>query len=136
MFFRVMTLLAGLASGNASAMVFPLEVIEYIDNNKVVAFINEADINKSPAWQPQDGAPPLALNDALKLVNQHAKADMHLNDVSLTDIELKKIPQHEKHWHYLVEMNASANEKKQTYYFIGLMDGKIISGIREPQSIK
>lgn len=138
MLIRILPLLLILFSGKTLAIEFPLEVIEYLDNAKVVAFINEADIDKSLPWKPFGGAPPLTLERAIDLMQQHATADLKLKNVSLVEIELKQIPHHENYWHYLVKMRADADaaDKRRSYYFIILMNGKIISGIREPESIK
>lgn len=136
MFLRILPLMLILFSGKILAMEFPLEIIEYIDNSRVVAFINESDIDKSLPWTPFEGNPPLRLTDALGLIQKHATSDLNLKNATLNEIELRQIPQHKNYWHYLAKMQASSDDKMRTYYFIVLMNGKIISGIREPQSIK
>ena len=136
MLVRILPLLLILFSAKLQAMEFPLEVIEYIDNSRVVAFINESDIDKTLPWTPFTGAPPLSLNDALGLTQKYATTGLKLKNATLSEIELRQIPHHKNYWHYLVKMQASVDEKMRNYYFIVLMNGKIISGIREPQSIK
>jgi hypothetical protein len=56
--------------------------------------------------------------------------------MTLTGIELKKIPRHEKHWHYLVKTKSEVDDIVESHYFIVLMDGKVIAAIKEPESIK
>lgn len=136
MLVRMLPLVLMLFSCKIQAMEFPLEVIEYIDNSRVVAFINESDIDKTLPWTPFVGAPPLSLSDALGLIQQHTTSRLKLKNATLSEIELRQIPQHKDYWHYLVKMQASVDDKMRAYYFIVLMNGKIISGIREPQSIK
>ena len=136
MLLRLLPIMLILFTSKIQAMEFPIEVIEYIDNSRVVAFINESDIDKTLSWTPFTSAPPLSLNSALGLIQKYATSDLKLNNATLSEIELRQIPKHKNYWHYLVKMQASVDEKMRNYYFIVLMNGKIISGIREPQSIK
>jgi hypothetical protein len=125
-----------LSTASAHAYNFPIEVIEYIDQTRVVAFINEEDINKTLQWAPFQGPPPLTLADALEAVQEYIVANPELRYAVLTEIELKRIPQHERHWHYLVRMQSDGGGKPHAWFLIVLMDGKIIAGLREPEGIK
>ncbi len=136
MLSRTLPLLLILLSGNLSAYEFPVEIIEFFDNTKVVAFVNEGDIDKSRYWVPFEGPPPLAVVDALKAIREHIASDPEMTNASLTGIELKQIPHHEKYWHYLVKMRSHADDRLHSSYFIVFMDGKVIPGIREPETLK
>ena len=123
-------------SGNIQAYEFPIEIIEYIDNTRVVAFINENDIDKALAWHPVEGSPPLTVAEALKAVHEQIVSDPELENATLTGIELKQIPRHENHWHYLVKIKIQVDEVFKSHYFIVLMNGKIIPGLKEPETYK
>lgn len=125
-----------LLSSKIYAIEFPVEIIEYLDDVKVVAFINESDIDKSLRWNPAQGKVPLGIDDALKAIREHVAADPELKQASLTGIELKQIPHHSGYWHYMVKMKTRVNNRNQAHYFIVLMNGKVIPGIREPESVK
>ncbi|MGD2075153.1 MAG: hypothetical protein PVI91_15090 [Gammaproteobacteria bacterium] len=136
MFLRSLVLPFVLSTATAHAYDFPIEVIEYIDQTRVVAFIKEEDIDKTLQWAPFQGPPPLTLADALEAVQEYMVANPELRDAVPTEIELKRIPQHEKHWHYLVRMQSGGGGKPRAWFLIVLMDGNIIAGLREPEGIK
>lgn len=136
MLSRVLFLLFTLFSHTVYAYDAPIEIIEYMDNTKIIAFINEADINTTKAWQPADGAPPLTIHGALKAIEKQASAYPELQDCVLSEIKLKPIPHHEKYWHYIVKMTSVHNTKSQAHYVIVLMNGKVFPGLKEPQMLK
>jgi hypothetical protein len=137
MFLRLLPLVFLLLSANTYAYKFPTEIIEYIDNTKIVAFINENDIQKSLPWSPLEGTtPPLTMENALKAVQKYTTTDSSLTHAALQEIELKQIPKHEKQWHYLVKMKTQSDEKSQSHFLIVLMSGKVLPGLREPEVIK
>ena len=123
-----------LLSSQIKAVEYPVEIIEYIDNVRVVAFVNESDINKSPQWDPPS-APPLSMANALSAVQRHI-APAPINSDSLIGIELKPIPRHAHYWHYLVKNKVRGEEKSVSHYYVVLMDGKVIPAIKEPESVK
>jgi hypothetical protein len=133
---RMLAVLLILFSANLPAREFPIEIIESVDSSRVIAFIDEDDIDNSAHWVPFESAPPLAVADALKAIREHLAGDQAYANAGLTAIELKPIPQHEKHWHYLVKINTRTDDKTVFHYFIVLMDGKVIGGLREPQAVK
>jgi len=136
MLLRVLPLLLIIFSGNIQASEFPIEIIEYIDNTKVVAFINESDIDRKLPWLPFKGALPLTVVDALKAIQEYVASDPELMNATLTEIELKQIPRHKGYWHYMVKMKTQINNKSLPHYFIVLMNRKIIQGLREPETLK
>jgi hypothetical protein len=136
MLSRMLPLLLVLLSANVLARGFPVEVFEYIDNARVVVFVNEADIDKTLHWIPFEGALPLTLTDALNAIQQHVAANPELTNAVLSGVELKPVPHHEGYWNYLVRMKTFTDGKPVSHYFIVLMDGKIVSGIKEPETVK
>lgn len=136
MLLRILPLLFFLFSGNLQASQYPVEVVEFIDNIRVVAFINEADIDKTLSWIPFEGSPPVTVGGALGAIKGYVAADPEFAKMELTEIELKQIPHHQSYWHYLVRIKTTLEGKSRSHYFIVLMNGKVIQGIREPSSIK
>lgn len=136
MLSRMPPLLLALFSANVLAYEFPIEVFEYIDNTKVIAFVNEQDIDKTIHWTPFEGPLPMTLTDALKAIQKYITSDPELMDAVLSGVELKQVPHHEGCWHYLVRMKTYADGKPVSHYFIVLMDGKIVSGLKEPETVK
>jgi len=135
MYLRFLPILVLLFSAKLFAYEFPIEITEYIDDVKVDAYISKSDIDQELIWTPFDGAPPLSIAAALQAIQGYA-ANTDLADMTLTGIELKKIPRHEKHWHYLVKIKSEVDGIVESHYFIVLMDGKVIPAIKEPESIK
>lgn len=133
---RMLILLLVLFSTSVHALEFPIEIIEYFDQTRVVAFISEKDIDRTLDWSPFEGDPPLTIADTLRAVREYMAGETGLAKAELTEIELKRIPQHERHWHYLVKMKTQADDKPQFHFLIVLMDGKIIPGLREPEGYK
>ena len=130
-------LLLFLISFNVQANRFPVEIIEHIDDMKVVAFINETDIEKSMQWSPfSDLPPPVSINQVVAAVKKKITSDAKLSEATITEIELKSMPHHKKHWHYLVKLRANINGKADNVVFIVLMDGKVIRAMKEPEAIK
>lgn len=137
---RILTLLpllaAMLVGAKAQAVEFPIEIQEYMDDIRLVAFINQSDIDQTAQWKPAAGPPPLSIAEVLELLKQRAASNPKMKDAVLTEIELRQIPRYENYWHYVVKMRHQENGKPKPLYFVVLMNGKIIPGLREPESIK
>jgi len=120
-------------SSNAFAFQPKIEIFEQFDDIKMVSFISLKDINKSPKWKPGAGVPPLSVDGAIQAVKvfiKNPKASMEIKE-----IELRPVPRHEEHWHYLVKV---ANPKMKTRFdiYVVLMDKKVFPAIIEPQGYK
>lgn len=122
---------------NVFAAQFPLIIIEPFDEAKVVIYVSEADIEKSPAWKPADGTPPLTIDKLIADINRHNANDPRMAKAIIHAIELKPVLHHEKQdrWYYLVQMKTEG-EKPHRRYLAVLMNGEIISAISEPESFK
>ena len=136
MYKKLLPLLLLLFSGKVLAYEFPIEVTEYIDDVKIVAYIDKNEISKTSQWVPFEGQPPLSIYDALQAVQKFMIENAEFAETRLTGIELKRIPHYEKNWHYLVKVKYKVADKMQPHFFLVLMDGKVISALREPESIK
>jgi hypothetical protein len=136
MYRKLIPLLFLLFSGKLLAFEFPIEITEYIDDIKIIAYINERDINRESRWTPFDGPPPLSIYDALQAVQGDISSNAAITDTTLIGIELKQIPHHEMYWHYLVKVKFKLADKTQPHFFVVLMDGKVISALKRPESIK
>jgi len=136
MYKKLIPLLFLLFSGRALAYQFPIEVTEYIDDVKIVAYINQNDINEKSQWTPFESAPPLSIHEALQAVQKYLHSDADFTNATLTGIELKQIPHHKNYWHYLVKIKFTRGDMPKPHFFVVLMDGKVISALKEPESIK
>lgn len=136
MLVRLVPSLFLLLSGQVLAYEFPIEITEYVDEVRIAAYINRGDINENVQWIPFEGPPPLSIHEALTAVQKYLQSDSDMVNSSLVEIELRPIPHHENNWHYLVRIRYQTNDKVQPHFFLVLMDGKVISAIREPEAIK
>jgi hypothetical protein len=125
-----------LLATQARAVSFPLEVIEYIDDTKVVAFVSQNDIDAASTWDPMQSAAPLTVNGALAAVKEALGAyDVDTDAIRLASIELKEFPHQPGHWHYLVRLRNDQGKPHPRFYVV-LMSGKAIAATLEPQAYK
>ena len=136
MLFRYLALLVPLLVASTQAYAFSIELFEYVDGRKIVAFIDESDIDDSVQWHPFKESPPITIRKVTKSIHEYIASDKELKNAELTEIELRPIPRHEEHWHYVVKLKTEANDEVHYHYYVILMSGKIIPAIREPESIK
>lgn len=125
-----------LISSKLFAVEFPVEVSEYIDDVKIDAYINKHDINDKSKWTPFEAAPGLTIDAALAAVKKYIDTSTDFKNTSLVGIELKPIPHHEAYWHYLVKTKSVVDNETKAHFFVVLLDGKVVSAIQEPDSIK
>jgi len=136
MTLRWTALLLFLLAMNARAYELPIEIFEYVDNTKVVAFIHESDLGEATRWHPFKEAPPLAVKDVATAVDSYIKVTDTLKGAILEEIVLRKMPRHEGQWHYMVKLKTEKDDVTRYHYLVVLMNGKIIPAMREPESIK
>ncbi len=119
--------------GSAGAETFPLELIEQFDEARVVAFIDKAELENSPAWQPLDQPPPLTIAAALErlaaFVQQRGE---ELSKLKVTEIELRPVSGFPDRWHYLVRTATPAGPR----FYAVLMNGRVVAAVREPEPVK
>jgi hypothetical protein len=99
----------------------------------MVAFVDKKAIRDSPEWNPNIDPPPLTIVEAIQAVKEFNKASKNLG--AIKEIEIRPVPNYEKHWHYLIKI---ANDLMKTKYsiYVVLMSGKVVPAIIEPQAIK
>jgi hypothetical protein len=125
-----------LVGTNVSATHFPVEIFEYVDDVRTVAFVNESDLEEDTRWKPFEGAPPLTIEEALEDVRGHMTSDTGLAGASVVEIELRKVPHHEQNWHYMVKLEQQSEGRTRYRYLVVLMSGKVIPAMKEPESVK
>ena len=120
-------------STSAHAMQPKIEIFEQFDDLRMVAFLNADDINNSPEWNPDAGAPPLSVNQAVQAVKGFIKTGDQAG--AITKIEIRQVPKYGERWHYLIKVANEARKAKFDIYIV-LMDGKVIPAIIEPNAYK
>lgn len=114
-----------------------IEIIEQIDDVRLVAFIRESDLENYPQWQPVKEAPPLTIREAIQAVHAyHKKNRTELASEAVKEIELKKIKRHENYWHYLIKIQIKAAPDVKYQVYVVLMNGKVIPALTEIESYK
>ncbi len=136
MSLRWLVLLVAIYSVNVQAIELPIEIFEYVDNARVVAFVKESDIDAADDWKPDGSAPALSINNVAAIANEYAAGNEGMNGATIEEIALRRIPHHEGKWHYMVKMKTETEEKVRYHYLVVLMNGRSIPAIREPSSIK
>ena len=114
----------------ARSVEFPLELIEYLDDVRVVAFVRPSALEQAPTWDPVAEPLPLGIPQALQAVRAFVGPD---SGYRLQSIELKPIPSHRGHWHYLVRTTDPHGKPR---YFAVLLDGTLTPATVEPESYK
>jgi len=120
-------------SSNIHAMQPKIEIFEQFDDLRMVAFLNADDITNSPAWNPDSGAPPLSVNQAVQAVKGFIKTATAAG--AIRKIEIRQVPKYAERWHYLFKVANDARKAKFDIYIV-LMDGKVIPAIIEPSAYK
>jgi hypothetical protein len=133
---KLLPILMLLFCSRAFALEFPIEISEYIDDVKIDAYINKEDLNKTSQWTPFESSPPLTVNQALTAILNYDDSEIDFNNSRVIGVELKPVPRHKSYWHYLVKIKTISEDGSEPHFFIVLMDGKVISAIKEPDSIK
>ena len=134
----IATVLVFVASQALATTPWPLEIIDHLDDATLVVFVNEADIEASPKWNPDSGAPPFGLQQMFQAVAAWKDKNDCTDTVKIEKIELKPIAHHEKEgrWYYLVQLRDEGAEKPTKRYLAILMNGKAIAAVKEPESYK
>lgn len=125
-----------LATGTCQAEPFPEEIIQYIDNTRVVAFIDADIITQAGTWSPLEAPPPLPLATALEAVKTAMGNDPRLHQASLKDLKLQAIPHHAGRWNYVFRLTTEYHDHREDHYLVVLMNGQVVSAVGEPDSVK
>jgi hypothetical protein len=136
MLLRYLASMILLLSQHVAAFEFPIQITEYLDDKKIIVFINEGDIDEALHWEPESGPPPLSMIGAFNAVRKIIDADGNLPAAELMEIELKQIPHHPQQWHYLVKMRIRDNGERTPGYFVVLMNSKVIPALPRPDALR
>jgi len=129
-YYRYLLIAILVLSTNAYAFQPKLEIIEQFDNLRMVAFVSLEDVNNSPQWNPDSGTPSLTVGEAVQAVRNFVK-----HQAIVKEIELRPLPNHVIHWHYLIKVQNDEMKSKYSVYVV-LMSGKVIPAIIEPEGYK
>lgn len=123
---------------NADSDLWPVEIFDVMDNQKLVLFLRKQDIASSPTWHPAEGAPPLTIAAALQHIQEWIEKDPRLNGAQVHELELKPIHEHHQQdrWYYLIQLSTNQQGKTTTSYAAVLMNGTVVAAISEPSSYK
>ncbi len=120
----------------AVAGPWPLEIVEQMDDARLVVYGNEQDIDAAPSWDPGRGAPPLEIGGVVDALERWAESDPRVDAIRVEEIELKPIPHRAGRWYYLVRARVESRTGPPVRYFAVLMNGRVEPAIREPMPIK
>lgn len=132
-------LYAGIACAGSGAALWPQEIIDTMDDQRLVVFLPNADIAASPEWQPMEGTPPpLTIADAIAHLKKWMAGGPRYRNAEIHEIELKPIHGHEQEhrWYYLFQLRRPDTGKRKRIYAAVLLNGKVVPAIVEPSSIK
>jgi len=135
--YKWLLLLLTVVSGSAQSYQSSIEIIEQFDDVRLVAFINDSDLENYQQWQPLKDAPPLTINQAIQAVHSfHKKNDEKIVTETIKAIELREIPRHDKFWHYLIKIKINGSKDSKYQVYVVLMNGKVIPALTEIESFK
>lgn len=125
-------------TGTASDL-WPEEIIDSMDDQRLVLFLPNEDIAASPKWLPaEDTPPPLNIADAMAHLKEWMTGDPRYLGAEIHEIELKPIHKHEQEhrWYYLFQLRRTNGGKRKAIYAAVLLSGKVAPVIAEPEAIK
>jgi hypothetical protein len=124
-------LLAGLTAGIAQAASLPAEVVENLDQYRIVLYLNDTQIDSIPAWRPGEGGPPMSLEAAVDSTLEWVGANELYRDASIYELKYKPVHNYEalNRWYYLVELRMQDGRKR---FLAVLPDGTVVPANEEP----
>jgi hypothetical protein len=128
---------AGADTGAGSGM-WPEEIIDTMDDKRLVLFLPNEDIAASPQWLPAEGTPPLNIAEAMAHLKKWMTDAPRYRKAEIHEIELKPIRHHEQEhrWYYLFQLRHPGGGQSKAIYAAVLLNGKVVPAIVEPSSIK
>lgn len=126
------------AAARTGSGLWPVEIFDVMDGQRLVVFLHNEDIAASRPWQPSEGGPPLTIAEVLEHIKDWVVKDPRLTGAQVREIELKPIHEHEMEhrWYYLVQLHGTRNGRPKAFYAAVLFTGKIVPAMVEPASIK
>ena len=129
--FSALLFLFFLSVATARASSLPAEVVENMDQYRIVLYLSDEQVNAIPEWQPGEGKPPMSLQDAVSHVLAWIARDTSLAGAKIYELKYKPVHNYEKlnRWYYLVELRMEAGKKR---FVAVLPGGQVVSAIEEP----
>ena len=127
------------AWAGAATDLWPEEIIDSMDGQRLVVFLPNSDIATSPQWLPDEGAaPPLNIAGAVEHLKKWMASDPRYQGVEIHEIKLTPIRHHEQEhrWYYLFQLRPLDGGHRKAMYAAVLLNGKVVPAIAEPSSIK
>jgi hypothetical protein len=124
-------LLATLAAGAVQASSLPTEVVENLDDYRIVLYLSETQINAIPAWQPGEGAPPMSLDAAVSRTLAWIGENELLKNAQIHELKFKPVHNFESlnRWYYLVELHTDNARRR---FLAVLPGGEVVPAVEEP----
>lgn len=133
----LLLLFLGVISVNVQSYESKIEIFEYFDDIKLVAFLDKSDLQNYPSWKPDTEVLPLSISQALEAIKDlHKTVGKPALDGVVKEIELRVISGYPDYWHYLVKVRLNGNKKTKYQIYVVLMNGKVIPAMIEPESYK
>ncbi len=124
-------LLASVAACAVQASSLPAEVVETLDQYRIVLYLEQEQLNAIPAWRPGEGDPPMPLSAAVARTLAWIGENDLLKDARIYELTYKPVHNFEaqNRWYYLVELRMTAGKRR---FLAVLPDGEVIPAIEEP----
>lgn len=123
--------LAFVACGAARAAQLPVEVVETLDQNRLVVYLSEAQIDAIPAWQPGAGQPPMSLQAAVARALEWIRDRDLYTDARIYELKFKPVHNYEalNRWYYLVDLRLPGGRR---HFIAVLPNGDVVPAMVEP----
>lgn len=123
--------LLSLVSGAAQSAMLPTEVVENLDQYRIVLYLDQNQIDAIPAWQPGEGAPPMTLEAAVARTLEWIGDNELLKAARIHELKYKPVHNYESlnRWYYLVELRMQGTKKR---FLAVLPGGEVVPAIEEP----
>lgn len=123
--------LFSMSAATVQAASLPAEVVENMDQYRIVLYLSDEQVNAIPEWRPGEGKPPMSLQDAVSHTLAWIARDTSLAGAQIYELKYKPVHNYEKlnRWYYLVELRMEAGKKR---FVAVLPGGQVVSAIEEP----
>ena len=108
------------------------------DGTKIGVYVSDQQIEQTPKWSPQSGAPPLSLIQAIEIATEWADKEYNrFDNVEVYSIDLRRIGCRRagEHWVYMFHFTPVMEGERlwgSRYFAAVLMDGNVIQPKKSP----
>ncbi len=109
------------------------------DGSELVYEIPQAALDGAPPWNPEEGPPPLAIRDAVRVAREDLRALGSEEEYTLTTIGLHAVHGQEKiGWYYTIEFYPERAWPIFTYpkTVLVLLDGTVVAPYPRPRDVQ